>query len=246
MRYKFAMVNLFIYYLSIAKVAVKFIATLHERGRKMEKSRETKHSVIIEIGNAITHGIGLVLAIAGLVLLIIKAAKTGSPMRIVTFTIYGSTLVLFYLFSTLYHSLYFTKVRRIFQIFDHDFIYILIAGTYTPYCLVSIKGWQGWSLFGVIWALAVMGVVYKSIWLKKKSNWSTLLYVLMGWLCIVAFWPLWDALGPVGFGLLFAGGLTFTIGALFYSRPTQYTHLIWHIFVLGGTAFMFFSILLFV
>ena len=91
-----------------------------------------------------------------------------------------------------------------------------------------------------------MGVVYKSIWLKKKSNWSTLLYVLMGWLCIVAFWPLWDALGPVGFGLLFAGGLTFTIGALFYSRPTQYTHLIWHIFVLGGTAFMFFSILLFV
>ena len=95
MRYKFAMVNLFIYYLSIAKVAVKFIATLHERGRKMEKSRETKHSVIIEIGNAITHGIGLALAIAGLVLLIIKAAKTGSPMRIVTFTIYGSTLVLF-------------------------------------------------------------------------------------------------------------------------------------------------------
>lgn len=170
MRYKFAMVNLFIYYLSIAKVAVKFIATLHERGRKMEKSRETKHSVIIEIGNAITHGIGLVLAIAGLVLLIIKAAKTGSPMRIVTFTIYGSTLVLFYLFSTLYHSLYFTKARRIFQIFDHDFIYILIAGTYTPYCLVSIKGWQGWSLFGVIWALAVMGVVCLQKYLVKEKE----------------------------------------------------------------------------
>lgn len=240
------MVNLIIYYLSIAKVALKFTATLYERGRKMEKSIKKKHSVIIEIGNAITHGIGLGLAIAGLVLLIINAAKTGNPMKIVTFTIYGSTLVLFYLFSTLFHSLYFTKARRIFQIFDHDFIYILIAGTYTPYCLVSIRGWQGWTLFGVIWGLAIIGVIYKSIWLKKKSHWSTLLYVLMGWLCIIAFWPLWDALGPVGFGLLLAGGLTFTVGALIYSKPTQYTHLIWHIFVLVGTTLMYFSIFLFV
>ena len=246
MLHRFAMVNLIIYYLSIAKVATKFIATLYERGRKMEKSRNTEHSVVIEIGNAITHGIGLGLAVAGLVLLIINAVRTGNPMRIITFTVYGSTLVLFYLFSTLYHSLYFTKARRVFQILDHDFIYILIAGTYTPYCLVSIRVWQGWTLFGVIWGLAIIGVVYKSIWLKKKSHWSTILYVLMGWLCIVAFWPLWEALGPVGFGLLLAGGITFTIGALFYSRPTQYTHLIWHIFVLAGTILMFFSILFFV
>lgn len=210
------------------------------------KRKNIGHSVVIEIGNAITHGIGFGLAIAGLVFLIIRAAHTGSPMRIVTFTIYGSIPVLFYLFSTLFHSLYFTKARHVFQVFDHDFIYILIAGTYTPYCLVSIRGWQGWTLFGVIWCLAILGVIYKSIWLNKKSNWSTFFYVLMGWLCLFAFWPLWKALGPVGFGLLLAGGVTFTIGALFYSRPTQYTHLIWHIFVLAGTAFMYFSILFFV
>lgn len=212
----------------------------------MKKKQLNEHSIIIEIGNAITHGIGVALAITGLILLIIRAARTGSPIRIVTFTIYGSILVLFYLASTLYHSLYFTRARHVFQIFDHDFIYILIAGTYTPYCLVSIRGWQGWTLFGVIWVLAVIGVIYKSIWLTHKSNWSTLLYVLMGWLCLVAFWPLWRALGPTGFGLLLAGGITFTVGTLFYSRPTQYTHLIWHVFVLAGTAFMYFSILLFV
>lgn len=205
-----------------------------------------KPQVGIEIGNAITHGIGAALAIAGLVLLIIRAVKSGSPMRIVTFTIYGSILILFYLSSTLYHALIFTRARHVFQVFDHDMIYILIAATYTPYCLVSIKGWQGWTLFGIIWGCAILGVVYKSIWLKHKSKWSTLLYVLMGWLCILAFVPLWDALGPTGFGLLLAGGVTFTLGALLYSRPTQYTHLIWHIFVLAGTAFMYFSILFYV
>ena len=120
------------------------------------KRKNIGHSVVIEIGNAITHGIGFGLAIAGLVFLIIRAAHTGSPMRIVTFTIYGSILVLFYLFSTLFHSLYFTKARHVFQVFDHDFIYILIAGTYTPYCLVSIRGWQGCTLFGVIWCLAIL------------------------------------------------------------------------------------------
>lgn len=207
---------------------------------------DNKPQVGIEIGNAITHGVGAALAIAGLVLLVIRAVRSGSPMRIVTFTIYGSILVLFYLSSTLYHALIFTRARHVFQVFDHDMIYILIAATYTPYCLVSIKGWQGWTLFGVIWGCAVLGVVYKSIWLKHKSKWSTLLYILMGWLCLLAFVPLWDALGPTGFGLLLAGGVTFTLGALLYSWPTQYTHLIWHLFVLAGTAFMYFSILFYV
>jgi hemolysin III len=207
---------------------------------------QNRQEILIEIGNAITHGVGFGLAVAGLVFLIIRAVHTGSPMRIVTFTIYGSILTLFYLSSTLFHALYFTRARHLFRIFDHSMIYLLIAGTYTPYCLVSIRGWAGWTLFGIIWGLAVLGVVYKSIWLKHKSKWSTLIYVLMGWLCLFAFVPLWEALGPVGFGLLLAGGITFTLGALLYSRPTRYTHLIWHVFVLVGTGFMYFSILFFV
>lgn len=205
-----------------------------------------KHQVLIEVGNAISHGIGAALAIAGLVFLIIRAVHTGSPMRIVTFSIYGSILILFYLSSTLFHALVFTRAKKVFQIFDHSMIFLLIAATYTPYCLVSIKGWLGWTLFGVIWALAICGVVYKSIWLKGKSKYSTILYVLMGWLCVVAFVPLWHALGPVGFGLLFLGGIAFTLGTLFYSKPTPYTHFIWHFFVLAGTILMYFSILFYV
>lgn len=167
-------------------------------------------------------------------------------MRIVTFTIYGSALILFYLSSTLFHALIFTRAKRVFQILDHSMIFVLIAATYTPYCLVSIRGWLGWSIFGVIWGLSVIGIVYKCIWLKHKSKYSTIIYILMGWLCLVAFMPLWHALGPVGFGLLLLGGLSFTLGALFYSGPTAYTHLIWHIFVLIGTILMYFSILLYV
>ena len=211
-----------------------------------QTSKTDTRTLLIEIGNAITHGIGTALAIAGLVFLIIRAAHTGSPMRVVTFTVYGSILILFYLSSTLFHALVFTKAKHLFQIFDHCMIYILIAGTYTPYCLVAIRGWEGWTMFGIIWALAVLGVVYKSIWLKHKSNYSTLISVLMGWLCVFTFFPLWHALGPVGFGLLLAGGITFTLGALLYSRPTAYTHFIWHFFVLAGTALMYFSILFYV
>ena len=154
--------------------------------------------------------------------------------------------VLFYLASTLFHSLIFTRARHIFQVFDHSMIYLLIAGSYTPYCLVSIRGWLGWSLLIVIWLMAIGGVIYKSIWLDKKSLWSTVIYVVMGWMCLCAIIPLYHALGPVGFGLLFLGGVTFTLGAVLYSFPTQYTHLIWHLFVLGGTTLMYFSILFFV
>lgn len=214
----------------------------------MDRQKETRYrrTLLIEIGNAVTHGIGAGLSIAGLILLIIRAVHTGSPMRIVTFTIYGSALILFYLSSTLFHALIFTRAKRVFQILDHSMIFVLIAATYTPYCLVSIRGWLGWTIFGVIWGLSVIGIVYKCIWLKHKSKYSTIIYILMGWLCLVAFMPLWHALGPVGFGLLLLGGLFFTLGALFYSRPTAYTHLIWHIFVLIGTILMYFSILLYV
>jgi hemolysin III len=206
-----------------------------------------KRTILIEIANTITHGLGTALAIAGLVLLIIRAVSLHSPIRIVTFTIYGSILILFYLTSTMFHALVFTKAHHVFQVFDHSMIFILIAGTYTPYCLVAISGWLGWTLFGVIWLMAICGVVYKSIWLKKSTPLSTAIYVIMGWLCVFAFKPLWTNLSLVGFTLLVLGGVTFTLGALVYSKPGwPYAHLVWHFFVLGGTILMYFSILLFV
>ena len=138
----------------------------------MKNSTSRRQTLLIEIANAITHGVGAALAIAGLVILIVRAVHTGSPMRIVTFSIYGAALVLFFLASTLFHSLIFTRAKRVFQILDHDMIYLVIAASYTPYCLVAIKGWQGWTLFGIIWAMAIAGIIYKSIWFQKKSKWS--------------------------------------------------------------------------
>lgn len=207
---------------------------------------KTKKTMIIEISNSVTHGIGAALAIVGLVLLVIKSLQTGSPMRIVTFSVYGSILVLFYLASTMFHSLVFTKAYHLFQVFDHSMIFLLIAGTYTPYCLISIGGWYGWTMFGVIWAMAIAGIVYKSIWLNKVSPISTFIYIIMGWMCLFAFKPLWDSLSPVGFFLLLSGGILYTLGALVYLKPTAYSHLIWHFFVLAGSATMYFSILLYV
>lgn len=181
-----------------------------------------------------------------MIALIITAVNAHSPLKLVAFIIYGTVLVLFYLASTLFHSLIFTRARHVFQVFDHSMIYLLIAGSYTPYCLVAIRGWLGISLLTVIWLMAIGGVIYKALWLNKKSFWSTVIYVIMGWMCLFAIIPLYHALGPVGFGLLLAGGITFTLGAVLYSFPTQYTHLIWHLFVLGGTILMYFSILLYV
>lgn len=217
------------------------------RKKKQKRSKHpTGQEIAIEVGNAVTHGIGALLSIAGLVILIIQAVHKGGAMRIVSFTIFGSVMILFYLASTLFHALVFTRAKHIFQIFDHSMIYILIAACYTPYCLVTIKDWLGWTIFGLEWAIAIAGVVYKSIWLKHPSKWSTLIYVLMGWLCVIAFVPLWHDLGPVGFYLLLAGGIVFTLGTLLYSAPNKYTHLIWHVFVLVGTGLIYFSILLYV
>lgn len=209
--------------------------------------KNKRRNLLIEIGNTITHGIGAALGVAGLILLILKAVSTHDPMRIVTFTIYGSILILFYLASTLFHALVFTRAKHLFQIFDHSMIFILIAGTYTPYSLVAIGGWQGWTLFGVVWLMAICGVVYKSIWLNRVTPFSTIIYIIMGWLCIFAFKQLWASLSPVGFWLLVAGGVTFTLGAMVYMfRGWPYTHFVWHFFVLAGTILMYFSILLFV
>lgn len=203
-----------------------------------------KYVLVNEILNAVTHGIGFGLSIAGLVLLLIKGANNHSTIQIVSYAVYGTTMVLLFLFSALFHSLIFTKAKKVFQIFDHSSIYLLIAGSYTPYCLLSIKGVLGWTLFGIIWFMAIVGIIYKAIYLNKHHRLSLAIYIIMGWLCIVAFQPLFSSLGKIGTMLLVAGGVSYTVGAVFYSfQHIKFMHVVWHLFVMLGAGFIYFSIL---
>lgn len=210
----------------------------------MEPTRSRSYRIVSEVLNAATHGIGAGLSIAGLVVLLLQAKAEGGSLRMTTFAIYGSILVLFYLASTLFHSLVFTKAKHVFQIFDHCAIYLLIAGTYTPYTLLVIGGGLGWTMLGIIWAMAVLGIIYKAIWLGQHQVLSTVIYVVMGWMCLLGINPLYHGLGPIGFTMLFGGGVAFTVGAILYSfKRIPFGHVIWHLFVMLGTALMYFSIL---
>ncbi|MEG0255698.1 MAG: hemolysin III family protein [Vagococcus sp.] len=213
----------------------------------MEQTAFTKKYLIVnEVFNAITHGIGTGLSIAGLVLLVIKGAQMHSPIHVVSYSIFGASMILLFLFSTLFHSLIFTKAKKVFQVFDHSSIYILIAGSYTPFCLLTIQGWLGWTLFAIVWTIAITGVIFKSIWLNKRGKTDVVLYIIMGWLCLVAIKPLFLGLGKTGFLLLFLGGVSYTVGALFYSmKNVKFMHVVWHLFVLLGAIFIFFSVYLF-
>ena len=211
------------------------------------EQRPKSYYILDNTLSAVTHGIGFCLAIAGLVLLIIKAAATHSPLRIFTFTIYGSCLLLLYLFSTLFHSLIFTRARNVFQIFDHSSIYFLIAGSYTPYSLVAIGGMWGILLFSLVWLIAVFGIVYYIFNRGKHVILDTVLYVAMGWLVILAGNYLYVRLSPVGFWLLVGGGVAYTVGAFLYTmKRIPFIHVIWHLFVILGSALMYFSILFYV
>lgn len=204
-------------------------------------------SIREEIANAITHGIGFLLSIPALIILVVYAAQSGDPWRIVSFTIFGISMILLYLSSTLLHSIQAKKVKDFFEIMDHSAIYILIAGTYTPFVLVPLRGGLGWSLFGIVWGLAIAGVVFKFFFVKKFIVLSTILYVLMGWLIVIGIKPLISFLGTHGFALLVTGGVLYTVGSIFYvlqKRP--YFHAIWHVFVLAASTFVYFCILLYV
>ena len=216
----------------------------------MEKTKFSRSYLIVnEVFNAITHGIGAGLSIAGLVILLVKGAHLHSPLHVVTYAIYGSMMILLFLTSTLFHSLIFTKAKGVFQVFDHSSIFLLIAGSYTPCCLLSVKGWLGWTLFGLIWVFAIAGIVYKSLTLHKKetvSKVSTFIYIVMGWLCLIAAVPLYHSLGLVGISLMVLGGLSYTVGAFFYSlKSVRFMHVVWHLFVMLGAGFMYFSVLFF-
>lgn len=197
--------------------------------------------------NSISHLLGAALALAGSVLLIVLASRLGDPWKIVSFSVYGAMLVTLYVFSTLYHSVR-GLAKNVLRKFDHCSIYLLIAGTYTPFALVSLRGVWGWWLFGVIWGLALLGIV-QEIWFAKGARvLSLVIYVLMGWLAMAVVSPLWHALTPAGFGWLVAGGACYTLGIIFYAtdHKVRHGHGLWHLFVLGGSICHFFTVLLYV
>ena len=195
--------------------------------------------------NSISHLAGAAAALAGSVVLIVMASRIGDPWKIVSFSIYGAMLVALYVFSTLYHSLR-GHAKDVLRKFDHCSIYLLIAGSYTPFALVSLRGAWGWSLLGVIWGLALLGIV-QEIWLARGLRiLSMVIYLLMGWLALVAVWPLWQALSPAGFSWLVAGGALYTAGIVFYAldRKLRHGHGVWHLFVMGGSTCHYLTVLL--
>lgn len=196
--------------------------------------------------NSISHLVGAVLALGGTVVLVSFAVVHGGVLRIVSFSVYGLTLILLYLFSTLYHSLR-GRTKRVFQVLDHHAIYLLIAGTYTPFCLVALGGAMGWWLFGAVWGLALLGIVIDTLRAKGGGMLSVFIYLIMGWLIVLALDPIIAALPPVGFRLLVAGGLFYTVGVIFYALDNAQTwcHGIWHLFVLAGSVSHYFAILLY-
>ncbi len=204
--------------------------------------KQELHSTGEEIANAITHGIGVIFAIAALVILIVFSAGKGAKY-IVSVSIYGATLFLLYLASTLYHSLK-GKAKDIFRIFDHSAIYLLIAGTYTPFTFLIIRGWQGWFLFGIIWTLAIIGILFKVFFTGRFTLLSTLLYILMGWIVVVFIESVIKFMPHNGLILLVMGGLSYTLGAVFYVfKWFKFHHAVWHLFVLAGSVLHFFAIL---
>jgi len=200
-----------------------------------------------EIAHSITHGIGAILSIAGLVLLIVFASLNGNPWKIISVTIFGLTMLLMYLSSTIVHSLPVGKWKDIFQIFDHSSIYLFIAGTYTPFLLVHLRSSVGCTLFGIVWGIAIIGIIFKVFFVKRFLVLSTIFYIIMGWLIVLVWEPLNQAVHYNGIMLLVIGGILYTIGTIFFIwRKIPYHHVIWHLFVLAGSICHFFAIFYYV
>ena len=196
-----------------------------------------------EIFNSITHGLGALLSIAALVILVVYAAIRGTMWQVVSFSIFGATLVILYLSSTLYHAFTNEKIKNLFARFDHAAIFLLIAGTYTPFVLTAIRGILGWSLFGIIWGLALTGAVIRSVYLTRFREFMVAIYLFMGWMFIFAISPLIRHLPVVSTVFLFTGGACYSLGVIFYTRRNlKYGHGIWHLFVLAGSIMHFFSV----
>lgn len=200
-----------------------------------------------ELAHSLTHGLGIVASLLGLVCLVVFAVRSGTGWHVVSVTIFGVALVLLYTSSTLYHSFQHVPTKQVLQKFDHAAIFLLIAGTYTPFLLVTLRGPWGWSLFGVVWGLALTGIALKFWFAGRFRLVSTLIYIGMGWLVMIALKPLRAALPGAGLELLLAGGLCYTGGTIFYLwKRLPYHHAIWHLCVLGGSACHWFSIFFYV
>lgn len=217
-----------------------------EAGQKAEfQTEEKRYSLGEEIFNSISHGTGSLLSIAGTVILIIFSAINLNAWGVVSSAIYGASLIILYSMSTLYHAITNEKAKKFFQVMDHNTIFFLIAGTYTPFTLVSLRGALGWTLFGIVWGAAIVGIVLNSINLEKFKKPSIVCYILMGWVIAIAFKPLYNSVSSTSFIFLIIGGVFYTTGIIFYAvKRIKYFHSIWHLFTIGGSVFHYFSVLM--
>ena len=206
--------------------------------------QERPQSLGEEIANSVSHGIGLVAALVGFPILVTAALQRGDPAGIAGASVFAITMVLLYLTSTLFHAFPACRAKRVFQILDHSAIYLLIAGTYTPFTLGVLRGAWGWTLFGLVWALAVVGTVFKALGGVRYTTFSTWVYLAMGWLVLIAIEPVWTLVPKWGLFWLFAGGIAYTAGAVFFmAERIRYFHFVWHLFVVAGTACHFLAVL---
>ena len=197
-----------------------------------------------EIFNSVSHGIGGLLSIAGTVVLIVFCVVYADAWAVVSASIYGASLIILYTMSTLYHAITNNKAKKFFRIMDHDTIFFLIAGTYTPFTLVTLRGPVGWVLFGIVWGAAIIGIVLNSIDLERFRKPSVICYILMGWAIIFAIKPMINALPSVSLIFLLTGGIFYTVGIIFYAlKKVKWFHSVWHLFTISGSVFHFFSIL---
>jgi hemolysin III len=196
-----------------------------------------------EIANAITHGLGLLLSIAGLCVLVTMAAIRGTAWHVVACSIYGSTLILLYLSSTLYHAIQAPRAKNVFRVIDHSAIYLLIAGTYTPFLLITLRGRLGWTLFGLQWGMAICGILFKSLTRFGYESASTAVYALMGWMGVLGMRTMYASLHFHGVLWIVAGGLFYTLGIIFFAIDRRYCHMVWHLFVLAGSVCHFYAVL---
>ncbi|GEN26381.1 hemolysin III family protein [Halovibrio variabilis] len=205
----------------------------------------SEFSALEERLNSITHGIGAVLSLVGMVVLIVAASLAArvDPWKMVSLSLYGTTLVLLYTASTLYHGVPHRHWKQRLQLLDHCSIYLLIAGTYTPFLLVNMRGTTGWVLFAVVWSLALSGIAFKLRWPQRFALLRVVIYLLMGWMIVLASEEMAAHLSPTGIVLLAAGGVTYTLGVIFYAvRAIPYNHAIWHLFVIAGSICHYFAV----
>ena len=208
---------------------------------------EAPSLILEELANSITHGVGLALSLVGLAVLLVFSILHGTGWHIAGCTIFGLSLVALYTASTLYHSLHSSRFTQTFKILDHAAIYLLIAGTYTPFTLVNLRGFWGWTLLSLVWALALLGIIFKVFFVNRFVVASTLAYIMMGWSCLLVIKPLLTLIPSGGLILLAAGGVAYTVGTIFFAwKRVPYNHAIWHLFVLAGSICHYFAVILYV